>query len=100
MQPLLKNATSLLPFANDTMMVVSDDNAFDQMDYDCAKDDTTDWNDDNYVGRHYDCLNEDKGDDNSIPNCNHVDGSTKHATIVVLEDVQYDDATTVGLEDV
>ncbi|EOY26215.1 Uncharacterized protein TCM_027653 [Theobroma cacao] len=98
MQPSPGNVVSPLPFAKDTVMVVSDGSASDQMDDDYEEDDTTDWNDemdnnceDNYVGRHDDCSKEDKGDNNDILDCNNSDGSTEHGTIVVFKDVQYND---------
>ncbi|EOY16581.1 Uncharacterized protein TCM_035390 [Theobroma cacao] len=97
-----------LPFTNDTLMVISDDDAFDQMDAVCEKDNIVDLNDemdddceDDYIGRHDDCSEEDRGEDNEIRDYNHVDGSTEHATTVVLEDVQCNDhAIIVILEDV
>ncbi|EOX93558.1 Uncharacterized protein TCM_002448 [Theobroma cacao] len=55
------------------------------------KDDTIDWNDDDYVGGHDDCLEEDRCDDNDIPYYNHADGDTEHTITVVLEDDQCDD---------
>ncbi|EOY32164.1 Uncharacterized protein TCM_039739 [Theobroma cacao] len=94
MQLLPANAIGPLLFSKDTMTTVNDDDAFDQMNDDYVEDDTTYWNDDNYVGRHDDCLEEDRGLDNDIPNCNYSDGSTKHAITVFLEDVQYDDLFT------
>ncbi|EOY03550.1 Uncharacterized protein TCM_018663 [Theobroma cacao] len=72
-------------------MAMSDDYAFDQMHNDYVKDDTTNLNDDNYVGGQDDYLEEDRGDNNDIPDCNHVYGGTEHATTIVLEDVQCDD---------
>ncbi|EOY19576.1 Uncharacterized protein TCM_044719 [Theobroma cacao] len=108
MQSSPKNAVGPLPFANDTIMVVSDDETSGQMDDDCEEDDTTNWNDEmdndceeNYIDGHNDCSKEDKDDNNDIPNCNYADGSIKHATTIELEDVQcYDHATTIVLEDV
>ncbi|EOY03524.1 Uncharacterized protein TCM_018625 [Theobroma cacao] len=108
MQPLPTNAMGPLPFINDTVMVVSDDDKFDQMDNDDEKDDIADWNDemdddyeDDYSSRHDDCSEDDRGEDNVISDCNHADGSIEHATTVVLEGVQCDDhATTIVLEDV
>ncbi|EOY26233.1 Uncharacterized protein TCM_027693 [Theobroma cacao] len=90
------------------MMVVSDDNASDQIEDDVEEDNMADWNDklqddceDDYIGRQDDCSEDDKGQHNDIQDCNHANGSTGHATTVVLKEVQCDDhATTVELEDV
>ncbi|EOY09263.1 Uncharacterized protein TCM_024682 [Theobroma cacao] len=79
-----------------------------RMDDDCEEDDIIDWNnemdndcEDDYVGIHDDCLKDDKGEDNDIPDCNHADVSIEHATTIVLEDVQCDDHnTTIILKDV
>ncbi|EOY26192.1 Uncharacterized protein TCM_027610 [Theobroma cacao] len=97
-----------LPFTNDIVMVVSDDDASNQIDDDDEKDDIEDWNDEmdddcenDYIGGHDDCLEDDRGKDNDISDCNHENGSTKHATTVELEKVQCNDhVPTIVLEDV
>ncbi|EOY16500.1 Uncharacterized protein TCM_035290 [Theobroma cacao] len=91
MQSSPTTVVGALSFSNDIVMVMSDDDAFNQMYDDCAEDDTSDWNDDDYIGGHDDCLREDRGLDNHISNCNYADGSTEHATTVVLEDVECND---------
>ncbi|EOY01324.1 Uncharacterized protein TCM_011257 [Theobroma cacao] len=76
MQPLPEIVMGPLPSLNDIVTTMSDDDASDQMHDDYAEDDTINYNDDNYVGGHDDCLEEDKGDDNDISDCNHTDDGT------------------------
>ncbi|EOY17247.1 Uncharacterized protein TCM_036396 [Theobroma cacao] len=108
MQPSLGNAVGPLLFVNDIVMVVSNDDPFDQIDADCEKDDIAYWNDemdddceDDNVGRHDDYSEQNMGEDNDILNCNHANSSTKHAITVVLKNVLCNNhTTTVVLEDV
>ncbi|EOY21842.1 Uncharacterized protein TCM_013984 [Theobroma cacao] len=103
------NANNILhEHANDTMMVVSDDDASDQIEDDVEKDDTVDRNhelrydcEDDYVGGHEDRLEDDRVEQTDIPDCNHADGGRGHTTTIVLEEVELDDhCRTVELEDV
>ncbi|EOY16915.1 Uncharacterized protein TCM_035982 [Theobroma cacao] len=56
---------------------------------------------DDYIGEHDDYSKDYKVEHNDILVCNHADGSTEHATTIVLEEVWCNDhATTVELEDV
>ncbi|EOY16563.1 Uncharacterized protein TCM_035360 [Theobroma cacao] len=89
MQPSPKNVVGPLPFANKIVMVMNDDDTFDQMDDDCEEDDIVNWNheidddcESDYVGGHDDCLEEDKGDDNDIPNCNHAYGDVQSNDLI------------------
>ncbi|EOY25960.1 Uncharacterized protein TCM_027324 [Theobroma cacao] len=66
MQPSFKTAVGLSLFSNNITMIISDDDAYDQMHDDYVEDDTTEWNDENYVGENDDCSEEDRGDDNDI----------------------------------
>ncbi|WRX22911.1 Transposase [Theobroma cacao] len=103
-----RNALGPLSLANDIVMVVSDDDASDQIEDDVEEDDTADWNhglrydcEDDYVGRHEDCSEDDRVEQTDIPDCNHADGGRSHTTTVVLEEVELDDhCRTVELEDV
>ncbi|XP_021278573.1 uncharacterized protein LOC110412367 [Herrania umbratica] len=97
-----------LSFTNDTVMVMSDDDASDQIEYDVEEEGMADWNDelhddceDDYTGKHDDCIEDDKGEYNDILDCNHTDGSIGHATTVVSKEVQCDNhAITIEVEDV
>ncbi|EOY02915.1 Uncharacterized protein TCM_017317 [Theobroma cacao] len=68
-QPWLENVVGPLLFTNNIVMVVSVDDASNQIEDDVEEDDMADWNDelhdnceDNYVGEHDDCLKDDKED--------------------------------------
>ncbi|EOY16790.1 Uncharacterized protein TCM_035670 [Theobroma cacao] len=104
----LENALGPLSLANDTVMVVSDDDASDQIEDDVEEDDTADRNDelcydceDDYIGGHENRSEDDKVDQTDILDCSHADGGIGHTTIVVFEEVDLDDhGRTVELEDV
>ncbi|XP_017973327.1 PREDICTED: uncharacterized protein LOC108661392 [Theobroma cacao] len=89
-------------------MAVSDDDASDQIENDVEEDDKGFRNhelcydcEDDCVGRHEDCSEDDKVEQTDIPDCNHADGGRGHTTTVVLEEVELDDhCRTVELEDV
>ncbi|XP_021281221.1 uncharacterized protein LOC110414093 [Herrania umbratica] len=93
----LENEVGPLSFVNDTLMVVSDDDASDQIENDVKEDNMADLNDElhddyenDYVNRHDDCSKNDKVEHNDIPYCNHADAIT-----IVLEEVQCDDHTII-----
>ncbi|WRX22839.1 zinc finger protein [Theobroma cacao] len=104
----LENALGPLSLANDTVMVMSDDDASDQIEDDVEEDDTADRNnelhddcEDDYIGGHEDHSEDDKVEQTDILDCNHADGGIGHTTTVVLEEVELDDhGRTIGLEDV
>ncbi|EOY00137.1 Uncharacterized protein TCM_009686 [Theobroma cacao] len=104
----LENAVGPLSLANDTVMVVSDDDASDQIEDDVEEDDMADQNDElrydcenDYVGGHEDRSKDDRVEQTDTLDCNQTDGGTGHTTTVVLEEVDLDDhGKTVELEDV
>ncbi|WRX23009.1 Transposase [Theobroma cacao] len=97
-----------LSLANDTVMVVSDDDASDQIEDDVEKDDTADRNnelrydcEDDYFGGHEDCSEDDRVEQTDIPDCNHADDGRGHTTTIMLNEVEMDDhCKTVELKDV
>ncbi|XP_017973468.1 PREDICTED: uncharacterized protein LOC108661405 [Theobroma cacao] len=72
------------------------------------KDDTADQNrelrydyENDYVGGHEDCSEDDRVEQTDIPYCNHVDSGRGHTTTIVFEEVELDDhCRTIKLEDV
>ncbi|EOX94210.1 Uncharacterized protein TCM_003706 [Theobroma cacao] len=86
-----EDLASPLPFTNDIAMAMSDDDAFDQMHDECVEDGIVDWNGDDYVGKHDNYLKEDSGDNNDIPDFNHVDGDMISFKIVAIKEFRSTD---------
>ncbi|EOY00413.1 Uncharacterized protein TCM_010279 [Theobroma cacao] len=93
MQLLSDTVKGLMPFSND-IATLEDETTFDQGEdywFLASKDSFVDNFDGGPNGKHDESLNDNWGNDNDVPSCNHVESGTKHVGGVDLGDFQCDD---------